>query len=374
MIICKERELIILAETKRDQFLGLYERLSSTLPPEAVKASIMALMGISEGRYHGYLSENKPILKSPARAALGALPAPAPRRFPKPINIEDSNALIVTDLHAPYYNRGLLAVALDVAAAWGINRAAFLGDTFNMDAISKHPKTGYEEQPDVDMQIGGMALGYASHKMDELIIMNGNHDERVTKSLNARYPLRMLIKGALSNRRPDCRILVTDRDWVYLGDDWQIGHLSSYSKYPGKKAAQIAMVKDRNVAVGHDHMQGFMATPDGRRLGISVGSMLWANRFWYKDMRLNDYPDWSNGFLIVRDGIPYLFNERGSSALNGGKPWAYWEAELGIEIRSTLERYAQDGESALDLEGFEDIDSTNNPFETVDEELGTYEL
>lgn len=359
-----------MGDSKRDEFTRLYTRLSgSGLTAEAVKASIISLMGISDARYRAYRSETAPVLAANPLQSVD-IPAPYPRPFPEALRAPDANALIISDPHAPYHNRALYAVALAVAGALGIRRTCFTGDLFNLDGINRHPKTGPDTNPEVDILIGGGILLAASAVMDELYVMKGNHDANMAKRLDKKFPLRMLVSAALNGRRPGCRVFVTDRDWIHLGETWDVGHLSQYARYPGKKAASIAERRQRNVAVAHDHIQGFMSTSDGKYMGVSTGSMLLKNRFWYKEEALNDYPDWTNGFLIVKDGMPLLFNETGASPLNGARPWGYWEAELGIEIGRVFERYAED-------EGQEKYFNTE-PEEalttTYGEMSGTYEL
>lgn len=353
---------------KREQFQALFTKLSVSLPPDGVKASIMALMGISDARYRAYKSETAPVLS--AQPASFSIPAPQPRPFPKPLRAPDENALIVGDLHAPYHNRAFYAVALAVAQAMGIRRTCFIGDIFNLDSINRHPKTGPDTDPEVDVIVGGGCLLAASQVMDEIYIMKGNHDANMAKRLDKKWPMRLLVSAALNGRRPGSRVFVTDRDWIHLGESWDIGHLSQYNRKPGAKAASIAERREKNIAVGHDHFQGFMSTADGRHMGISVGSMLLKNHFWYKEESLNDFPHWANGFLIVKDGVPLLFNEHGSSPLNGSKSWGYWEAELGIGISSIFERYAQDNER----EQFYDVDSNKENEMLLEEISGSYEL
>jgi hypothetical protein len=186
--------------------------------------------------------------------------------------------------------------------------------------------------------------------MNEIFIMKGNHDENVAKKLDRKFPLSLLMSAAFNGEKPECDVYVTDRDWMMLGDGWEIGHLSQYSRTPGKKACSIAEKRKKIIAVGHDHIQGFMSSLDGNHIGISVGSMLLPNRFWYVEERFNDFPNWKNGFLIVKDGFPYLFNENGSSPLNGSKRWDYWEGELNVNLSSIFDKYASDNKSEL-IEG-----------------------
>ena len=326
---------------RRQEFIDLYTKLHhGGLPDSQVRESIKAIMGISDPRLRAYLSETEH--ERSFTAPHMTLPQPHARAFPDPLRVPTPNALIISDPHAPFHHRGLLHVALLIARAMEITTVCFTGDVFNFDSINRHPKTGPETNLEEDLRTGGSLLHATSQYMDDIYVMSGNHDANFAKRLDKRFPLDMLIQAALGGKHLQARLHVTDREWIHIGDTWDVGHLSQYARMPGKKAAAIAERRKRNIAVAHDHMQGFMSTPDGCYLGISTGCMLHPNRFWYREQAFNDFPDWKNGFLIIKNDVPYLFHEHGSSPLNGSKPWSYWEQEFALDIRGTFAQYQED--------------------------------
>lgn len=269
-----------------------------------------------------------------ARMLPRIIPPPIERPFDGPLYVRSQHALIMTDLHVPYHNAGFLDRALHTGRMFNCEDVFILGDLFNNDSVSRHPRNTPMTSLRDDMEAAAnVLLSIASvDNVKRIIINSGNHDEWLARSADAQFDLRSFIYGALGGRELDCELLVTERDYVYVNDDWVFGHLSSYSKRPGEAARKIAEKYNKNVAVGHDHIQGFTTTSDGKYLAASIGCMVQADQegtsFWYKERRLNAFPETVNGFMVLDRGLPYLFNVNGLSALNGGLQWASFEQLL----------------------------------------------
>lgn len=256
--------------------------------------------------------------------------APKKRTFDSPLELECTSVTVIADLHAPYHNQAMLERVVDASVRHGSDTLVIAGDLFNFDSVTAWPVTNERESLQDELQVAGSVLVDLSQHFTRIVIVNGNHDERLSRRLDAHVRLEDLVNMALARRQTNCEIFVTDYDYVrasVAGQPWLFGHLSGYSKRPGELAKRIAERHLCNVAVGHDHLQGFTSTSDGEYLCISTGAMVATDErgkspFWYKERRLNDYSDVKNGFLIVETGIPWLYNERGLSALNGGLPWS----------------------------------------------------
>jgi hypothetical protein len=120
------------------------------------------------------------------------------------------------------------------------------------------------------------------------------------------------------------QVIVTDYDYLFRGDDWLIGHLSSYDEEPGALAAKLADKYDKHVLAGHDHVRGYKRGRGGR-LGVSIGCMLTPDRFYYKSRRLNTFPDFQLGFALVLRNELYLFSDKGNTEFLGKfYPFSYW--------------------------------------------------
>lgn len=256
------------------------------------------------------------------------VPEPEPVSFQPPIHVTSQGALVLADLHVPYHHQEFLTKALDVGGAWAVSDVYIIGDLFNFDSLSQHPANEHRVSVERDFEGVGKVLQAIASRPNVLriFVCNGNHDERLAKSAGANILLKHLVAAAMAQYRIEAKVYVTEYDFLYHNERWLVGHLSHYSRRPGERAKKIAEKFRRNVAVGHDHIQGFTSTADGKFLAISIGAMFGetsfsATPFWYKERRLSDFPEPQRGFLVLHKDVPYLFNEYGLSVLNGGASW-----------------------------------------------------
>jgi hypothetical protein len=256
------------------------------------------------------------------------IPARDPVQFTPPFHVQSRGALVLADLHVPFHHAEFLSVALRVGGAMAIEDVYIVGDLFNFDSLSAHPANEPRVAPDRDLDVAGDVLEAIARQpfVRRIFITNGNHDERLARRLGSNIQLRHLVAAATGGRIIEADLYTTEYDFMFHNSTWVVGHLSSYSRRPGERARKIAERYGRNVAVGHDHIQGFTSTLDGQYLAVSVGAMFGetsfsSTPFWYKERRLNDFPPTQRGFLVLDTDIPYLFNEHGLSPMNGGLPW-----------------------------------------------------
>lgn len=254
-----------------------------------------------------------------------------PRAFDKPLRIVEDTVSVVSDLHAPYHSPEMINRMLTISQGFNSKHLVIAGDLFNFDSVSNWGNPAGETFKD-ELKSAGDLLMQMSDYFESITICNGNHDERLARKLDANVSTEDLVLMALGRHIPNCVIQTTDYDYLFAeiaGRPWAFGHLSGYNRRPGEVAKQLANKYQCNVAVGHDHIQGYTSTEDGRWLCMSMGSMLdidneGMSSLWYKERRFNNYAPFVNGFLVVSQGVPYLFNKNGSSSLNGGMDWSYW--------------------------------------------------
>lgn len=244
---------------------------------------------------------------------LDSLPEPTPKRFPEVLHIPFDNVLLIGDLHIDYYDRTFLREALTKAEQCKCKGIILGGDTFNGGEVSSHAKNEPYVTPLKDeMDMAGKVLSVLGNLpfVEWIAICNGNHDERYSKKLNAYATLESLVYGALAGASIKAKLYISDRDYLYYGDDWGIGHLSSWCKEGGKLALEQARKHNKRVfAVWHDHIQGVQC--DENHMGVSVGSMLCEDSQYYKERRLSRFNAFVNGYMINHFGRPLLFNKRG---------------------------------------------------------------
>ncbi len=253
----------------------------------------------------------------------GSLPAPEPRSMSPLIQTRNTDALIIADLHAPYQNNHLLQQAIDLALAAGIREIDIAGDTHDFNGLSPLSRGEPTTAPETDIQHSRQILITLTHHFERIHMVSGNHDEYWIKKRGGTF--QDLIYNEVLQGKHREQVIVSDYDYLLRGDEWVIGHLSSYDERPGYLAAKIADMMNRNVIVGHDHLFGFHHSAKGY-IGVSTGAMLTPDRFWYKVRRLNIFPAFSLGFSLIINNKLYMFNETGNGDYNGAhNDFGYWK-------------------------------------------------
>lgn len=250
------------------------------------------------------------------------IPEPEPKLFMPELIAPLENTLVIADIHAPYQNKALLDTAIRLALAADVKHVDIAGDLHDFNSLSSmnkgEPTTAYT----VDITASKQILTTLAYHFAEIRVTSGNHDEYWVKKKGGTFKdliYTEVLQGTLSSQ-----IFATDYDYLLRGDDWLIGHLSSYDEEPGALAAKLSDKYNRNVLVGHDHVRGHKRGVGGK-LGVSIGAMLTPNRFWYKARRLNTFAHFQLGFALIVNNELYLFSDVGNTEFLGRfRPFDYW--------------------------------------------------
>lgn len=236
------------------------------------------------------------------------IPQALPRQFDPPLEIPLADTLILADIHAPYQNAPFIKQACLLAQDMGVQQAIIAGDLCNFDGLSTHSKE-VATDPMVDIEHARGILYYMRGLIPHIYITPGNHDAYWLKKKGGTF--KELIHDHILLGKYENQFTTSEIDYLYLGDLFLVGHLDSYSEVPGKNAAIIAERERRHVIVGHDHLWGWEIANNGFA-GISVGCSLLEDRFFYKVRRLNIFPSFQLGFMIIKDGKMIHFSDKGA--------------------------------------------------------------
>jgi predicted phosphodiesterase len=253
------------------------------------------------------------------------IPEPSDILFDEVIHLpNDHNITIIADLHAPYQNAPLLRQVFRLSEIAGVDELDIAGDLHNfaeLSSLTRHEKVvPYTTDIDHSRNMLYTALNF----FDTITIDLGNHDEYYLKKKSSTH--KELIHDVVLRGHYIDRVNVTEYDYHLRGDSLLIGHLSSFDETPGNLAAKLANMHNRNVLVGHDHLRGWKLSDDGNYVGFSIGAMLTPSHFWYKQRRLSILPRFQLGFIMIKDGIIYDFDEYGNTNYHGiNRTWREWE-------------------------------------------------
>jgi hypothetical protein len=247
-------------------------------------------------------------------------------RFPEPsriseekvLTIEDTNVLIVGDIHAPFHSPEMLERAVCITHKYfpHIRTVAVIGDLFDFAAISNHvnnqPVTSTEE----DMRAGGKIARSLRAAFDHMYIGPGNHDERISKKLNSQFSMESLLCGAFGNTDPGLHI--TDLDYFYIGDEIIAGHPSMYSTRTTGVAQKVALMQRKNTITGHSHKVGITVSEDGVHWTIDNGHCANSELFYYVRRRMSTFGKMGAGFTIISNGMPFVYGDAITD-------WGFWK-------------------------------------------------
>lgn len=255
---------------------------------------------------------NKESLRSWYRRQNTTMPMPVsvPCMFNPITEITDKRTLVISDLHCPYHNEEFIQKVVLNGIKNDIEQIIIAGDLIDLDSLSKYSKSHNIARLETELEITGQMVLYLAN-IAPLFITKGNHDARWFDKLDAPMSFDRLINATLNGRQPKNKITTTERDFVFVGTNFVVGHVDKASSVPGKLAHGIAQKFSRHALTGHEHITGvFQGDPIVRYLGVSLGCCADPKKFWYSERRLNSSPFMSNGYAII-DGIDTfsLFDE-----------------------------------------------------------------
>lgn len=243
-----------------------------------------------------------------ARSAVQYRVQVAPTRiYDDPLCIT-GDALILADPHVPFHDADLCNRAIELAARWNVQQCVIAGDLVDLTALSPF-------EPDVpvlpveeELAAAEEFAGALANVFERVYWIKGNHDVRLYKRL---------LKASVAGDRADRLIQLaenvtsTQYHWCIVesaGRIWQIEHPLSYSQMPGAVGNDLAARFLRNIVVAHSHAVGLRRDRSGRYTIIDSGGVFRPAKLAYINLVHRRNPAVNQGFVIIRNGVGYLFD------------------------------------------------------------------
>jgi hypothetical protein len=227
--------------------------------------------------------------------------------------------IVIGDLEVPDHDVEMLELALDVARKFEIKSLVINGDFHANDGHGKHVlplptelrrgTTTLQE-----MQTGAEIILGLSEWFEEFLLITGNHDERVYVATMG----EVSFGDYLHDLVPGVKITPFWQAYLHSGEeDWLICHQANYTKQPGVVARDIAEIQHINVLAAHTHHLSFSLDKSGNYMCVDGGHCRDVERTLYKQRKMSRYPAWSSGFVMIKNGYPYLFSKTKTD-------WDFW--------------------------------------------------
>lgn len=240
-----------------------------------------------------------------------------------PWQLELDDCVVFADVQIPHTRDEWVDLVCDIGKKHlGTPRTAIIaGDLLNLDAFNGYdPET---QLPTLGAEVAAARQFWRSilAVFDQVYWFWGNHEYRATKRTRAEvqpYLLADLVLGKLNDEE---RIHVSHWGYTFLDttqDRWIIAHGKNYSVQTLNVAEWLSWKYQRNVISFHEHHLGRGYDRFGNFQLINGGGLFDYEQMGYAQIHASKSPAMVNGFVIFKDGYPYLLGPEGFTR------WSDW--------------------------------------------------
>jgi hypothetical protein len=238
----------------------------------------------------------------------------------RPLHFE-GDMMVTGDPHAPFISYEWLERLVRVAKIELVKprRLGVIGDWMNADKWSRFPHiTVPPKWADERDSLKGM-IDYLLSTFDEIFFLMGNHDRRVQKGNNGEFDDTDIIGMINSNRE---RVKSSNFGWCTVdssGVMWRLTHPKNYRQQQLSVASELAEKYHQNIISFHEHHLFLGWDKFKRYIIVNGGCLADFSKFAYVNLDDSTSAGMQNGFVMLRNGTPYLF---------GPQPFTDWSRWL----------------------------------------------
>jgi len=228
------------------------------------------------------------------------------------------DAVIAGDIHVVSTEHKLIRALAQMGEKYQVPNIILAGDLFNMDLFSSWTPSGYEVSFEQEQKAATKIIQYLLGSFEKVYYMRGNHDERFMRRLNGQFSMEGLAKLITPAGIKD-RVITTERNYMDVHTPtgkWRVVHQYQYSKDKLKVGRRLASKYQCHIICHHQHHCAVGMSDDNRFTVVDNGCLALGSNVAYKELNINDMPEWNVGFGVLKDGrwIPCLrhgnFGER----------------------------------------------------------------
>lgn len=217
------------------------------------------------------------------------------------------DAISVSDVHVPFWDKRLLSYMLETAKKFVIKQLVINGDWLNMDSFS-HWVTGFRGRKETETELlsASYYLVQCLKVFKKIYITSGNHEDRLFKILEGQIPHHTFLKMITD----DDRVIKSDYSYCDLGDTIRIVHPKNYGDRGGVVPTDLADKYEKHIISGHNHQWGIQVSKNGKWLGIDQGMGGDPEKIEYHQKSITRNRTWQQGFTLIKNYIPTPLNLR----------------------------------------------------------------
>jgi hypothetical protein len=229
--------------------------------------------------------------------------------------------MLCSDIHAPWHDPAAVLDMCDVAVMIGARRLVVGGDIIHADTISKYLGVAPTIPVTKELESLGRLLSALEEVFDEIILIPGNHDQRVEKMIasmrdtkDGRRGLEM-VASLLGAADPDDAEDMAMRymshffkspkvKWhplpdLIINDSWLIQHPGTASRIAPQGERAMVRKHRKSVVQGHTHLFGIGFDESGEDVAFNIGHLALDSKWRYMRERPTSYPKSVQGFAAL---------------------------------------------------------------------------
>lgn len=331
-----------IAPEARDRLLGLYN--SSTLE-ERHAADIGMNLQTLKRRLRDWRKRREYQIEESSIATW--FPDSPSQDWEDYFDITTDDYIVISDIEIPDHDPAMLQAALLTAMSKNIKTLIIAGDLLATDnsTLNSWVETwavgdtlNYEGAIGLTVDILARFLNW----FDDIYIIQGNHDDRISRATGGEVWFGMLLREAHvraqhiieEGGRQRANVHFSRYSYMYVRTSrgtMYICHQHNYSKTPVKLAQDIygvingpdydprdlnAVSEKCHVLVTHTHIIQSGFSPEGAREVYGIGCCRDPQKTKYKQTSANKFPEWNQGIFYAKSGYFYNLPRRSTNWLD----------------------------------------------------------
>lgn len=229
--------------------------------------------------------------------------------------VRTGDAIVSSDWHIPLHDPSLINTLINCARETKTKTLIIGGDYFNMEVFSNYLPYQPEANLDVERHDGNVILKTLLRTFDNIDIIWGNHDFRLSKKLGYKKSFTECMEWMLSGLTDEewSRVRISDLDYMFYqptGPDertYRVCHPENFSSAPLVVSRKLASKYNSSIICAHSHHIGIGFAQNGVDVCIEAGGFFDKERTEYIQ-RTNTHHEWTKGFTLFKDGVPTLIS------------------------------------------------------------------
>lgn len=234
-----------------------------------------------------------------------------------PLTVE-GDLLIAGDIHCNTVNKGFMRRPLEIAKQYLKKPRRFIiaGDLLNADAFSGYEPTYPTPSFGKEIKAARAFFDLYLSVFDEIYVFPGNHDLRPVKRSHAAIDFHMVMKIISHEKRIKVSHIGHMLVNTHMGT-YRVTHGSEYSVNQLVVAEQLAHKNRQHIISWHEHHTAVGLDRFKNWILVNGGGLFDSDGMAYTKIEDNKKPNMANGFVMLRNGYPYLFTDKFTD-------WDFW--------------------------------------------------